>query len=232
MPFSPNQITIVNFLTSNLAATYFFSRGTYKDNLRGLFFCAISAISDWMDGMIARKRGLSSKGGAFLDPTLDFVWQNLLVAGIVFGVFINKNQNLFWLATGLLALVSMVMANYLTSVYSDNFGFSFRGEYGAITKKVDSSKRVDIFDKLCLEMLIYRKFSFIFLFTIRYPLLLGALFDRLDLFLILLLFTSLFKVISLFYLYFLFLEADKKKENRVIIEALRHRHRSWLREKG
>ena len=229
LPFTPNQITVINFFINNLGAVIFFSLGKYWANLVALAFIVSSIIWDWMDGAVARKRGLSSKGGAFLDPILDFIWQNLLVVGIIFGVLRIKNGNPLWLIIGLLALFSLVVINHLGNIYGRDFGFCFRGDYDELMKEVDLNKKSGLFDKVCLEMLTYRKFPFIFLFTIRYPLLLGALFNRLDIFLILLLVTSLFKGISLFYLYFLFLGADRKKKNRVIVEALIHRHQFWLK---
>lgn len=229
---TPTQITLINFFVNNLGAVVFFSFGKYWANLVGVLFLIASATWDWMDGGVARKKGWSTKGAIFLDPMADFVWQNLLVAGIVFGVFISHGRNLIWLIVGLLALVFLTVINYLGGIYGDSFGFGFRGDYEELIKKVDSSKRAGFFDKLCLEMLTYRKFPFIFLFTIRYSLLLGALFNRLDLFLVLLLTTSLFKSLSLVYLYYLFLEVYRRKKNRVIVEALVRRHQFWLKEKN
>lgn len=231
LPFSANQLSIINFFINNLGAVVFFSLGRYWANLVGVFFLVSSAIFDWMDGAVARKKGLASEGGGFLDSTLDYIWQNLLVAAIIFGVFTSKGGDLFWLVIGLLAFVSLVMNNHLGAIYGDNFGFGFRGDYDELIKKIDSSKKTGIFDRLALEMLTYRKFPFIFLFTIRYPLLLGALLNRLDIFLIFLLLTSLFKAVFLIYLYYLFLEACRRKKNPVITEVLIERYQFWLKEK-
>lgn len=232
LPLSPNQITSINFFVNNLGTVFLFSLGKYWGNLLAVGLIAISEVWDWMDGAVARKRGLASKGGAFLDPAFDFTWQNLMLAGIVFGVFRSSGGNLFWLAVGLLAFVSLTLVNYCGAIYGDNFGFGFRGDYDKMIDKVDSSRKTGFFDKLCLEMLVYRKFSFIFLFTVRYSLLLGAIFNKLNYFLIFLSIAFLFKSVCLLYLFFLYLESSPKEKNLIIVQALIERHQFWLKVKN
>lgn len=227
-PFTPNQITFINFLTFNMGATVLFALGKYWANLVSIGLITVSTVLDWMDGAVARKRDLKSKAGAFLDHGLDSIWQIILVAGIVFGVYLSSEKNVYWLMLGFLSLLSLVFNSSMGQLFENEFGFGFYGDYEEIFKKMDSSKKTSLFDKLCLEMLTYRKFPYIFLFTIRYPLLLGAIFNRLDWFLVLLLATCFVRGASLFYLYFIYLKSEKIKVNSVMVEALIDRYKFWL----
>ncbi len=228
LPFTPNQITAINFFTFNLMATVLFALGKYWANLAAICVIIVSTIFDWMDGAVARKKDLKSKAGFFLDHGLDSIWQIVLVGGIVFGVYLSSGRNINWLTLGLLSLISLVFNSMMGQLFENEFGFGFYGDYEEVFKKIDSSKKTNFFDRLCLEMLTYRKFIYIFLFTIRYPLLLGAIFNKLDWFLFLLLLTSLVRGVSLFYLYFIFLKTDKEKPKSVMVEALLDRYKFWL----
>lgn len=228
LPFTPGQITFVNFLVFNLAAVVFFSLGKYWANLAAIGMICISTVLDWMDGGVARMKHNGSKAAAFLDHALDSFWQIILVAGIVIGVYFSSGKSDLWLVIGISALTFLVLNSTWGQFYEDQFGFGFYGDYEEVYKKVDLSKRANFFDKLCLEMLTYRKFPYIFLFTIRYPLFLGAIFNRLDWFLVLLLVTCFLRGVSLFYLYFIYLKSGKVKVNSVMVEALTDRYKFWL----
>ena len=226
LPFTPNQITVFDFFTNGLLSSYFFSRGTYRDNLIGLFFCGLSAVSDRIDGFIARKRGLSSKLGGWLDSTLDLVWQNILVSAIVFGVFTSKGNNPLWLAVGLFAIVSMALSNTFRNLHRDNFGLGFHGDVAGFRKKIRSSKEAGFLDKLFLQIIAPTNFFFIFIFTIRYFIILGALFNRMDAVLVATAASCFVRAVTLFYVYALFLADEKKESNRVIIKTLHSLYRS------
>jgi phosphatidylglycerophosphate synthase len=227
LPITPNQITLINFFINNLGAVVSFSLGKYWANLLGVIFLISAAVFDWMDGAIARKKSLSSKGGAFLDPALDFIWQHLLIAGIALGIYL-KTSSLFWLIFGFLTLVSLIYVNYMGAIFENKFGFGFRGDYDDFNNLIDKSKKASFFDKFCQEILTYRKFSYIFFFTLRYPLLLGAIFNQLGIFLVFLCLTSLIRGTALFYLYFTYLESEKKNNKSLIIEALKERKKYWI----
>lgn len=228
LPFTPNQLTAINFFTFNMASTILFALGKYWANLAAIGLICISTVLDWMDGAVARKRDLKSKAGAFLDHGLDSIWQIILVAGIVFGVYISSRKDIYWLILGLVSLLTLVFNSSVGQLFENEFGFGFYGDYEEIFKKIDSSKKVSWFDRLCLEMLTYRKFPYIFFFTIRYPLLLGALFNRLDWFLVILLVTCFIRGASLFYLYFIYLKLQNTKIKSVMVEALADRYKFWL----
>lgn len=226
-PLTPLQVTLLNFLINNLGAVIFFSLGKYWANLIGVIFLISAAIWDWMDGEIARKKHTGSKGAAFLDPAFDYLFQNLLIAGITFGVY-SKTLSLFWLIVGLSSLVALIYVNYFGWIFDNEFGFGFRGDYDDFNKIIDKNNKATFFDKFCQEVLTYRKFPFIFFFTLRYPLLLGAIFNQLDIFLVLLFLSSLIRGTALFYLYFHYLNSVGKRDQRLIIQALRERKKYWV----
>ncbi len=140
LPFSANQVTTINFFVNNLAAVILFALGRYWANLLGIFFIVLSVIWDWMDGAVARKKGSIGGGGGFLDAGLDFIWQHLLVAAIIFSVVVARGGDPLWLIIGLLAFVFLVLVNYFGSIYGENFGFGFRGDYDEFVKEVDLNK--------------------------------------------------------------------------------------------
>lgn len=227
-PLTSKQITLVNFFVFDLAAVVFLTIGKYWANLLALAFIIAAVIWDWMDGMVAREKKQSSKGPAFLDPALDFIWQHLIVAGIAIGVFRSSGGNFLWVVVGYLALVALVSANYFIEIFDKKFGFGFRGDYDEFIKEVEQNKKAGFIDKFILEILTLRKFIFIFIFTIRYTLLLGVIFNRLEIFLLFVLISYLIRTISLFYVYYSYLESKEKKEGPVIIKALINRRKYWL----
>lgn len=208
---SPNKITVINFFTNNLAAVYFFSRGNYIGNLIGLFFCLSSAALDYIDGAIARKRGIKSKLGGWLDATLDFIWQNLLLCAIVYGVFISKEQNILWLIVGFFAIIGVVVSSHMGSEYNRTFGLNlYTDSLGFINRK--ENKGATFTDKLFVNIITPTNFLFILLFTIRYFIAIGALFNIMNIVLCAIMIFSITKAVVLFYIYILFFQyRDGKK---------------------
>ncbi len=227
LPFSPNQITVFNFFTNDLLSVYFFSRGTHKDNLIGLFFCGLSAIADKLDGFIARKRGLTSELGGWLDAILDSVWQNMLVGAIVFGVFTSKGNSPLWLAIGLFASVSLVISNRLRSLYRDKFDLGFHSNVYDFRERISSDEDTTTLGKLFLQIIAPTNFFFLFLFTIRYFIVLGVLTNRMDVTLMMIAASCFFRAIVLFSVYVLFLADEKEESRRPTIKILHSRRRQF-----
>ncbi len=226
LPFSPNQITVFSFLTGDLLSAYFFSRGTRWDNLIGLLFCGVNAVLDDIDGFVARKKGLSSKLGGWLDSTFDLVWQNILVCAIVFGVFTSKGNSPLWLAIGLFAIVSLVMTNALRNLFRDGFDLGFHGDVAEFRRRISSSKDAKFLDKLFLQIIAPTNFFFVSIFTIRYFIILGALFNRMDAVIIMTAVSCFVRAVTFFYVYALFLADEEKKSSRLIIKTLHSLYRS------
>jgi CDP-diacylglycerol--glycerol-3-phosphate 3-phosphatidyltransferase len=77
---TPNQVTVVGTIGVSAAALWFFPRGEF---FIGVMVVTAFVFSDLMDGYMARKLGISSKWGAFLDSTLDRVGDAAVFGGIL-----------------------------------------------------------------------------------------------------------------------------------------------------
>jgi len=201
---TPNQISCINFFVNNLLAVFFFSRGTYLGNLLGLFFCALSAIFDYIDGAIAQTKQMQTKLGSWLDPMLDFMWQNMLVCSIIYGIISAKGVT-FWLPVGLLTIVGVVISNHMGCQFNKSFGLdAFRKGSPDFTRSIETNK-LHLIEIIAINIIIPTKFIFILLFTLRYFIILGAIFNIMPLALFLIMIFSLIKAIVSVTIYALFL---------------------------
>lgn len=222
---APNKITVINFFTNNLLAVYFFSRGTYLYNLVGLFFCGLSVIADYMDGAIARKRGIESKLGGWLDPTVDFIWQNMLLCGIIYGVFISKDKNLLWLGIGLFALICVIVANHMSYLYAKTFDLDPYRISPDFVKSIKVNRSTKTLDRLCMNIITPTNFLFVLLFTLRYFIVVGAIFNIMHIALLMIMIFFLIKAAVLLFIYSLFLQYDKQKTTGLeLIKVLHKRY--------
>lgn len=105
---SPNVVTVAGTIGVLIGALGFGARG---ELLLGLVIVTLSALTDMLDGAMARQRGVASRFGALLDSTMDRVSD-----GAIFG------SVAFWLATqgryraaavALLCLVSGQVVSYV-----------------------------------------------------------------------------------------------------------------------
>jgi CDP-diacylglycerol--glycerol-3-phosphate 3-phosphatidyltransferase len=77
---TPDQVTVVGTIGVVAAALWFFPRGQL---LAGVLVITAFVFSDLMDGYMARKSGLSSNWGAFLDSTMDRFGDAAIFAGLL-----------------------------------------------------------------------------------------------------------------------------------------------------
>jgi len=82
----PNLLTMLRIVLIPLVL-YFLAQGTPRSNFWAMVVYIVSAATDFLDGYLARKRGLISVLGKFLDPLAD----KLLVMGtLVFMVYLDR----------------------------------------------------------------------------------------------------------------------------------------------
>lgn len=68
----PNQLSLLRIVLAPIFLILFLSDGLYhKEIAFAVFFIAV--MTDWYDGVIARKYGMTSRLGIFLDPLADKV---------------------------------------------------------------------------------------------------------------------------------------------------------------
>lgn len=77
---SPDAVTITGTLGVLAAALWFFPRG---ELLAGSFVIAFFALTDLVDGLMARRAGRVSAWGAFLDSTLDRFGDAAVFSGLL-----------------------------------------------------------------------------------------------------------------------------------------------------
>ncbi len=76
----PDAVTIAGTVGVVLGSLLFFSRGSF---LIGTAVIAVSALTDLLDGAMARKLGSSSRFGAWLDSTCDRVGDAAMFSGLI-----------------------------------------------------------------------------------------------------------------------------------------------------
>ena len=106
-PLTPNQITILSFLTGLLGASCFLL-GSYGGSVLGALLLQFSTVLDCVDGEVARVKMLESPLGEWLDISLDTVVHIAIFLGV--GVAVWKQDGLVAapLLGGLLAAAAFI----------------------------------------------------------------------------------------------------------------------------
>src|SRR3982750_892200 len=89
----PNVLTWLRILAVPLVVVLFFLPVTWADPAAGLLF-AVASITDSLDGYLARRMGLTSRLGAFLDPVAD-----KLIVAIALVLLVSKDARMITLLT-------------------------------------------------------------------------------------------------------------------------------------
>ncbi|MET0281620.1 MAG: CDP-diacylglycerol--glycerol-3-phosphate 3-phosphatidyltransferase [Steroidobacteraceae bacterium] len=83
----PNILTWMRIVAVPLVVVLFFMPHKWADVFAGLLFAAAS-ITDSLDGYLARRMGLTSRLGAFLDPVAD-----KLIVAVALVLLVSKNPH-------------------------------------------------------------------------------------------------------------------------------------------
>lgn len=103
---TPTQMTIVSFILGILSAISF----AMSNLLIGAALYYISDVLDGVDGILARRRGMSTSYGAYLDSCLDRYVDVAIISGIC--VYLSHIEYI-WLI-GIFAIIGTVMVSYTT----------------------------------------------------------------------------------------------------------------------
>ena len=77
---TPDAVTVTGTVGVTAAALVFFPRGSF---LAGTLVITLFVLTDTIDGALARKRGTSSRFGAWLDSTCDRVADGAIFGGLL-----------------------------------------------------------------------------------------------------------------------------------------------------
>jgi CDP-diacylglycerol--glycerol-3-phosphate 3-phosphatidyltransferase len=89
----PNILTWMRIVAIPLMVALFYYPHVWSDQLAGLLFAA-AAITDSLDGYLARRMGLTSRLGAFLDPVAD-----KLIVAIALVLLVSKDPQIVLVLT-------------------------------------------------------------------------------------------------------------------------------------
>ena len=104
---SPDAVTVIGTVGASAAALWFVPQGEF---LVAVLIVALFAVSDLLDGTMARLRGTSGPWGNFLDATLDRVTDGAVFAS--FALY-GLNEGSGWITGGaLIALVTGQVVSY------------------------------------------------------------------------------------------------------------------------
>ncbi|NOR70127.1 MAG: CDP-diacylglycerol--glycerol-3-phosphate 3-phosphatidyltransferase [Methylomarinum sp.] len=78
----PTNLTFLRIALIPLLAVIFYSPWEYANMVSALIFI-FAALTDWLDGYLARKMGLETAFGAFLDPVADKLMVAIVLVLIV-----------------------------------------------------------------------------------------------------------------------------------------------------
>jgi 1L-myo-inositol 1-phosphate cytidylyltransferase / CDP-L-myo-inositol myo-inositolphosphotransferase len=109
-PVTPNQISLSSFFCSILAAGLFALPG-YWALLMGGFLAKFASVIDGCDGEVARLTYQSSEYGGWFDAVLDRYADALLLFGLMWHAYADKNASAI-LMIGFLAIIGSFMLSY------------------------------------------------------------------------------------------------------------------------
>src|SRR6201994_4364721 len=126
-PVTPNAITVIGTVGVAGAALALFPRG---ELFPGAFTCTIFVFLDMLDGVLARLKGTSGTGGAFLDSTMDRIADAGIFSGLVVWFMLGGRNPLL---AGV-CLFCLVAGNLVSYVKARAEGLGLRCDVGLIER--------------------------------------------------------------------------------------------------
>jgi len=139
----PNILTWMRIVAIPLVVLLFYMPNSWADPAAGLLFAAAS-ITDSLDGYLARRMGLTSRLGAFLDPVAD-----KLIVAVTLVLLVSKNPH--WIVV--ISAAVIIGREIAISALRE-----WMAELGQRTKVAVSSigKYKTILQMVGLSMMLYR----------------------------------------------------------------------------
>jgi CDP-L-myo-inositol myo-inositolphosphotransferase len=127
---TPNQMTWVSF---NIALLSFISF-VFGQNIAAGLLVQLSSIVDGVDGNLARRKGMTSEFGGFLDSVLDRYADILIVLGLILWSSSHETYTGIWLA-GLLAITGIICISYTRARIGPNHRHLFDKGFNSLASR-------------------------------------------------------------------------------------------------
>jgi CDP-diacylglycerol--glycerol-3-phosphate 3-phosphatidyltransferase len=139
----PNILTWLRIVAIPLVVLLFYMPNNWADPAAGLLFAA-AAVTDTLDGYLARRMGLTSRLGAFLDPVAD-----KLIVAVALVLLVSKNPHWIVVMTAAVIIGREIAISALRE---------WMAELGQRTKVAVSSigKYKTILQMVGLSLMLYR----------------------------------------------------------------------------
>lgn len=139
----PNILTWLRIMAIPLVVVLFYMPNDWADPAAGLLFAA-AAVTDSLDGYLARRMGLTSRLGAFLDPVAD-----KLIVAVTLVLLVSRNPHWYVVMMGAVIIGREIAISALRE---------WMAELGQRTKVAVSSlgKYKTIAQMTGLSMMLYR----------------------------------------------------------------------------
>ena len=132
---TPNQVTVMSFLLAMMGAAALATANAGWWIAAGVLI-QLASIVDGCDGEIARAKLLHSNRGAWLDTLLDRYSDIAIGIAITFSAHSLSPSPWIW-PVGVLAIISFLLASYVTKEYQLRFGRAFPDTFVSRLKRRD-----------------------------------------------------------------------------------------------
>jgi phosphatidylglycerophosphate synthase len=215
-PLTANQVTILNFLIFTPLIFYFLYLGGFVNNLIALGLLIAHSFFDLVDGELARKKNMQSKLGEWLENTFDGLLQTFVLFGITLHMLSRVEGP--WSYVALIPLLGQGLANVL--------GLRLQYEYGVdpLTgseklNKLFTEKRT-LVDTFFRNMIVPTDPIFVYLFTLRFYLLMGIFINKVPLMYFIFGIFIIIRVIALYSMFALHYSKNKSYNSLAVFKFL------------
>jgi CDP-diacylglycerol--glycerol-3-phosphate 3-phosphatidyltransferase len=148
-----NALTLVRILMIPLVVVLFYLPYSWSDPAAAIAFI-LAALTDWLDGYLARRLGQTSRLGAFLDPVAD----KLMVAVALVLLVSHRSQDLKFIPFNPDLLITLTAVIIIGREITISALREWMAEVGARGKVAVSSvgKLKTIFQMTGLSMMLFR----------------------------------------------------------------------------
>jgi phosphatidylglycerophosphate synthase len=127
---TPNQMTWASFSIAFLSFISFI----FGQNIAAGLLIQLSSIVDGVDGSLARRKGMTSEFGGFLDSLLDRYADILILLGLTLWSLSHEAYSGIWLA-GFLAITGIICVSYTRARINPNHRHLFDKGFNSLASR-------------------------------------------------------------------------------------------------